>query len=323
MDNRILQAVLADFERRRQQNEAEDARRQAEISEKHPDLYALTQKRHDLIMQSVRKGLSGISQNIEEEMADCSARIAQGLLDRGYPANYLEPVCQCSLCRDTGYVYDRQSLLKPCSCLLAACRTYAAKSEGAEDAQPSFENFDLSRFPAEPLPGTDVSQREHMGVVRDKCLEYARGIPEGPVKTLLLHGGSGLGKTYLLRCVEKHAADRGVQSLYVTAYDLLMDLKNAYFSRTGGEAREYFDADLLLIDDLGMEPLMENITVEQIFNLINARLIHGKYTALSTNLSRTELKERYTERLTSRLLDPRSGLVIAFLGRDIRLIRET
>lgn len=323
MDNRILQAVLADFERRRQQNEAEDARRQAEIRETYPDLDALTRKRHELIMQSVRSGLTGVPQDIEADMAAYNARIAQALQEKGYPADYLTPVCQCPLCRDTGYVYDQHSLQQPCACLLAACRAaQAGQGAGAEEEQPSFARFDFSRFPAEPLPGTDVTQREHMAVIRDKCLEYAQGVPGGPVKTLLLHGGSGLGKTYLLHCVEKHAADRGVDAVYVTAYDLLMDLKNAYFSRPGGDAREYFDAGLLLIDDLGMEPLMENITVEQIFNLVNSRLIRGKYTALSTNLSRKELKERYTERLSSRLLDPRSGLVIPFLGRDIRLIRE-
>ena len=138
---------------------------------------------------------------------------------------------------------------------------------------------------------------------------------------LLLHGGSGMGKTYLLNCVGNFVRAKGVDVLYVTAYDLLMALKNAYFSRTGETAQEYFDAPLLLIDDLGMEPMMETVTVEQIYNLLNARLIRGKYTALSTNLNRVELKQKYTERVSSRLLDPRTGLTIAFLGKDIRLIK--
>ena len=107
----------------------------------------------------------------------------------------------------------------------------------------------------------------------------------------------------------------------VTAYDLLMDLKNAYFSRTGETADAYFEATLLLIDDLGMEPLIDSVTVTQIYNLISTRLKRGLYTVISTNLTREELQKRYTERMTSRLLDPRTGMAIAFLGQDIRLMK--
>ncbi|MBR1585889.1 MAG: ATP-binding protein [Clostridia bacterium] len=321
MNNQILRAVLADYEVLRRQNEQEEARRRAEIEQRCPDLHALVQGRHDMIMASVRSGLSGTGGDPEARMRAYNEKIAALLQEKGYPADYLNPVCRCSKCQDTGFVYDENSLQKPCSCLLSAYQAKLTQADPAIDDQPSFERFDESRFPDEPLPKTDVTQREYMRLVRDKCLGFARQVPDGPVKTLLLHGGSGLGKTYLLRCVEKQAADRGVDTLYTTAYDLLMALKNAYFSRTGETASEYFDAELLLIDDLGMEPLMENITVEQIYNLINARLTRGLYTAVSTNLSRVELKEKYTERLSSRLLDTRAALAIPFLGRDIRLIK--
>ena len=161
-----------------------------------------------------------------------------------------------------------------------------------------------------------------MRVVREKCLRFAQNVPQGPCKTLLLHGGSGLGKTFLLHCIEQEARARGVDTLYATAYDLLMALKTAYFSYGGDSAADYFDVSLLLIDDLGMEPLMENVTVEQIYNLLNSRLTRGLPTAISTNLSRTELQQRYTERVSSRLLDSRTGQAIAFYGRDIRLVKE-
>ena len=68
--------------------------------------------------------------------------------------------------------------------------------------------------------------------------------------------------------------------------------------------------------------MWENITVEQLYHLLNARLSRGLYTAVSTNLSRVDLKNRYTERVSSRLLDTRSSLAIPMLGKDIRLIRS-
>ena len=100
---------------------------------------------------------------------------------------------------------------------------------------------------------------------------------------------------------------------------LLDALRQRYFGRENDLADAVLNSPLLLMDDLGMEPLMENITVEQIYHLINSRLSRGLYTAISTNLSRTELQKRYTERVTSRLLDVRTGMAIPFRGEDIRL----
>lgn len=129
----------------------------------------------------------------------------------------------------------------------------------------------------------------------------------------------------LLRCGQAPILDSKTLTLYGAALDQMRMRRSGYIlylSREGETAREYFDAPLLLIDDLGMEPLMENITVEQIYHLLNARLSRGLPTAVSTNLSRTELQRRYTERVSSRLLDARTGLAVSFLGRDIRLMRE-
>lgn len=320
MDNQAWTQVEAAFARQRQENEREEARRRAQIAQKHPELDRLLRERHQMILSSVKSAFSGaVSSDPEAAMADYNARIAALLAACGYPKDYLAPVCRCALCGDAGYIYD-QSVRKPCTCFQQAYLN--ALAQAGRDSAPgeTFANFDETRFPDEPLPGTDVTQRQYMRVVRDKCRQYADGVPDGPIKTLLLHGGSGLGKTFLLNCVGFAAREKGVDALYTTAYDLLMELKNAYYSRGEG-AQEYFDAPLLLIDDLGMEPLIENVTVEQFYHLINSRLVRGLYTAVSTNLGREEIRARYTERVSSRLLDTRSGMAIPFRGKDIRLMK--
>ena len=76
--------------------------------------------------------------------------------------------------------------------------------------------------------------------------------------------------------------------------------------------------DVLMIDDMGVEPLMENITIVQWFNLINERQLRGKGTVISTNLNVEELRRRYTERITSRLLDGKQCMLLQFLGNDVR-----
>lgn len=322
MDSRILAGVLADYDLKRRENEREEARRLEEINALHPDLAALIRQRHDLVLRSVRTAFSGgAPKDPEGVMEEYNRKILSLLQAKGYPADYLSPIRSCPICGDTGYYYEA-SVQKTCDCLKQAYLNALSRAGMESQTAQTFQNFDMSRFPNDPLPGTDVTQREYMGIVRQKCEQYAAQLPSGPIRTLLLHGGSGLGKTYLLNCIANSARERGIHSLSVTAYDLLMALKNAYFSRTGEAADEYFSVPLLLIDDLGMEPLIENVTVEQIYHLINSRLTQGLHTVISTNLSRTELKEKYTERVSSRLLDTRSGLAIPFQGKDIRLLQK-
>lgn len=319
MDNQAWARTEAAFARIQKENEREEARRRREIAEKAPEVEKLLAARHEMILSSVRSAFgNGVEANPEETMRDYNQKIAALLKSSGYPADFLAPVCRCKICGDQGFIYD-QGVRKPCACFMQAYQ--ATLSRAGWDSAETFAGFDETRFPNTPLSGSDVTQREYMRVVRDKCAQFARGVPEGPVKTLLLHGSSGLGKTFLLHCVDAAARGKGVDTLCVTAYDLLMELKTAYFTQNGEASKPFFDVTLLLIDDLGMEPLMENVTVEQIYNLLNSRLQAGLYTAVSTNLSREELRERYTERVTSRLLDTRSGMALHFKGRDIRLLR--
>jgi len=60
------------------------------------------------------------------------------------------------------------------------------------------------------------------------------------------------------------------------------------------------------------------VTVEQLFNLLNERQNRGLSTVISTNLEMSKFRERYTERIASRLRDNRSCKVISLLGKDIR-----
>lgn len=60
--------------------------------------------------------------------------------------------------------------------------------------------------------------------------------------------------------------------------------------------------DLLIIDDLGTE-LNNSFTSSQLFYCINERLNSSKSTIISTNHPLNELRDRYTERVTSRLIN--------------------
>ena len=317
MDNRIMQQVLDDLSQQRARNEREEMRRRQEVIEKCPEIGEIMVQRQQTVLASIYSAFQlPPEENLEEKVLKWNAGIKLLLRQNGYPENYLEPVCRCEKCEDTGYVGESKKTL--CACAQAMYAALVEKS-GVFEMEQSFENYDETIFPDTPLPGTEVTQRQYMGVIRRRCEDYANALPQPAQKTLLLYGGSGLGKTYLLRAIHARARERGVPALCLTANAFLRTAREAYFSRDQQGLDALYETELLLIDDLGTEPMLENITVEQIFNLINERQNARLCTVLSTNLTLTELKARYTERVLSRLLDKRNCLALHFLGEDVRL----
>ncbi len=301
-------------------NEREEQQRLEKAVSLRPEIGTLADARREDILSGLRLAMEGIHPgDIQERTRARNQRIRELLQEAGLPEDYLAPVYQCLDCEDSGYVGDTPKTL--CQCVTK--RYHQLLSGGLDQEEgPCFARFDLGVFPDTPLANSDVTQRMLMQAFKTRCQEYAAGVAGGTGKlNLLLHGASGLGKSYLLRCVAREAADQGVVALTMSANTLLNHIRQVYFSYQPDELDQpYYDVPLLLIDDLGVEPKWEGITIEQLFALLEHRLNHKKPTVLSTNLSPTELQARYTERISSRLFDRGLSLVLPFQGRDIRLI---
>ncbi|MBQ2766264.1 MAG: ATP-binding protein, partial [Clostridia bacterium] len=134
-------------------------------------------------------------------------------------------------------------------------------------------------------------------------------------------GTTGLGKTHLSTAIAKTLIERGFDVVYDTAQNILSDFEYERFGRSYGDDSEsrtdkYFDCDLLIIDDLGTE-MTNQFTVSCLYNIINTRINHSKSMLISTNLTQNEIRERYSDRITSRLFG--DFMVMRFVGKDIRL----
>ncbi|NLK44592.1 MAG: ATP-binding protein, partial [Tissierellia bacterium] len=101
----------------------------------------------------------------------------------------------------------------------------------------------------------------------------------------------------ILELIEKHRFRKDNAESYGKEYDLL------------------FEADLLIIDDLGTE-VANTFTNAEIFNIVNTRILAGKKTIISTNLTPKEISEIYTDRVFSRILD--KFIPLKFYGEDLR-----
>lgn len=314
--NELLMQALEECRARKHQNELEEQRRMAHAVSLCPDISLLDGKRRDGILSGLQLAIQGIKpEGISETTRRINADIAMNLKKSGLPEDYLDPVFQCPECRDSGYTGTAPKAL--CTCVT---RRYHAllSGEGRSEASPSFERFDLSVFPETVLDNQGTTQRMLMGIVKKHCERYADAVPGGK-QNLLLYGPSGLGKTYLLQAIAQRVRERGILTLTFNANTLLNHIRQAYFSRGEEVDQPYYSVPLLLIDDLGTEPLWENITLEQLFALLEHRIQNGLHTVISTNLPLDAISERYTRRIYSRLLDRNLSLALQFQGQDIRL----
>ena len=320
MRNTILQELHAEYEQRQMANQREEAERRRKAEAVCPEIGEVLSARQNLIFDTLRGILEGraTAQDIPAKMDVLNRRLTSLLRQHGFDETYLDPVCRCPVCQDTGYVGE--PIREHCECFNQAfyTRMYQRMGLSGASSSQSFETFDLNVFSAEKLAGKTYSQRELMNVIRKTCEDYAEKFPAVPVKDMLLMGQSGLGKTFLMHAMAKALIRRGMNVLLISAYKFLEIARKAYLSGNPEEMSPLMDAEVLLIDDMGVEPLMENITIPQWFNLINERQLGGRGTVISTNLMEDELKRRYTERIASRLMNNAQCRLIQFAGEDIR-----
>lgn len=316
----ILDELQQAYASQREENYREEARRQAEACGRIPGLAEALEKRGALIASGLKSALrhSGSLQRLPEQMQAQNREIARLLAQGGFPEDYLAPVYRCARCQDTGYVGDTVRTM--CPCMQRELNRRLCRQLGLESREEqSFERFRPEVFPNDrPLQNWPLTQRELMLSVRDQCRDWCDAWPETPVRTLLLSGPSGLGKTFLLHAMAKRLLERGLNVALISAYRFVEAARQAVFERQGDALDSLMGCDVLLMDDLGSEPVIDNITHVHLYNLVNERLNGGKATVLSTNLSVRELKEHYTERIASRLTDKHSGLVLELRGQDIR-----
>ena len=309
----MYEEAMAELERRRAQAHAAAAALRERATARQPRLREI----EAALARAVLDGgdVDAAGERIKEENLSLQAEMASLLRVQGETAVDFEPVYTCPRCRDTGYAGG-----KICGCLEQLLREAACRrlSRTSNMTLTRFEDMDLGYYPDEPDPRTGISPRERMRGVLDYCRCYAVDFVPG-AQSLLLRGPTGTGKTHVSLAIARTAAEKGCSVVYGPAQQLLRQLENEHFGRMAGDSAETLEAcDLLILDDLGTE-FSSPFTVSCIYNIINGRMLAGRSTVVSTNLSQQELLARYGEQTTSRITGTFQPLV--FSGQDIRQLK--
>ena len=239
------------------------------------------------------------------------------LIEKTFGADYLDESPICSLCGGLGYVGTQM-----CSCLQELCRQEQKKELTLLSCgQHDFADFILEYYPDRTIAGGKVSLRAVMQKTFLDCRSYAEGF-EKDSPSLLFSGDTGLGKTFLSACIARTVADKGYSVVYESAVHLFEKMEKAKFSADEAAAKEterYSACDLLIVDDLGTEMGGQFVTTA-LYTLINDRILSGKPTIISTNLTKEEMDKRYSPQILSRLRGNYKR--VAFVGDDIRILKN-
>ena len=313
--NKIFQAACQELERRKRQAEELADRGRERFYEQCPRAREIREEMAQNAAGAAKAVLSGGDVRAEiSRMKDrglsLKAEFNQLLAEHHLTEADVTPQYQCLACRDTGFVDGRM-----CTCLKSLQRrmAYEKLSMSVPLENCTFESFSLDYYK------DDERAYRQMEKVFAACKSYGEKF-RADSPSLLFKGGTGLGKTHLSLAIAGKAIEKGFGVIYGSAQSFAVALERERFDRDlpedGSTDAQLGECDLLILDDLGTEFPSAYVNAA-LYNIVNTRMMAGKPTIISTNLSLKELEQRYSQRFASRVTGYYGKL--EFLGKDVRV----
>ena len=321
-DGKLLAHARSVLESQRRNREETFSRRQLEAYTKNPRIRELDAQLRGtmaaLLAAALDKDASGRIEQIRGKNLELQQARRKEIAKAGFADGYLNDDPRCASCRDTWFIDG----IEPCECLIELYRQAqsAALSSLLKLGTETFETFRLDYYSDQPN-AEGVQPRQAMEIIFKISQQYAHKFG-AKSNNLFFNGAPGLGKTFLSACIARVVAESGFSVVYDTAGAIFAKFEDAKFSKEEDdrqaarrETKRTLECDLLILDDLGTE-LTTAFTISALYEIVNTRLITGKKTIISSNLTLQELRSRYSEQIMSRLEGEYQ--ILTFRGEDIR-----
>lgn len=319
--NNLHSKVMARYAAIRTEEEEKQRDRKNEIYRRIPRIPEL-----EAMMSRNSLNVARVHLKNEENPAEAIARLKtenlnlrqekmELLVAHGYPMDYMDLRYRCRKCNDTGFISGRR-----CSCYNGHLAEIVYEESHFKELMKdnSFLTYDDSLFDDKAVnPEYNKTVKQNM---RDNLKMALRYVSEFSIhaENLYLYGPSGTGKTFLASCIARELLNEGNLVVYRTSAQLMDDIKDIKFRDNKELEALITDCDLLIIDDLGTE-MVSDLAKTEIFNLINNRLLHKKKLIISSNLKLENIRDKYSERLSSRIMG--DFIFVPFFGDDLRLVK--
>jgi len=129
----------------------------------------------------------------------------------------------------------------------------------------------------------------------DFVLHYGKGTYK---KGMFLYGSMGSGKTYALCAMANELAKRGVGSALVYFPELIAQIKASFSGETsahGLTVEKLKTVPVLMLDDIGSEPVTSWMRDEVLGRILNHRMMHELPTFFSSNFNFEQLQTHYAQ----------------------------
>lgn len=174
--------------------------------------------------------------------------------------------------------------------------TYVKTSQNVKKAEKHFENYQI--FPlSESLRQAEFSniRLEHESPSYMKAMQEAIAFSKNEDHGLYLYGNLGVGKSFLAACITNKFAKEGHTVAFVSPADLLAHLKGNFGNFGQDPTLERLKhVSVLVIDDLGAEPITAWGRDEVLLPLLNTRLENFRKTIFTSNYPPKLLEKTYS-----------------------------
>lgn len=300
------------YEEKQHKNHRIFLERKEYIYSHNPEYGQLEEKQGELSLartHALIEGDDAKATELKRQFKALSDRKKEILKEAGFQADYLAPIFDCPDCQDTGYINSEK-----CHCFRQQELSLLYEQSNIEE-MISKENFSTLSY--EYYRGEDLKRFEDaVNISKD----FVRGF-KNHYQNLLFYGTVGTGKSFLSGCIAKEILENGHSVIYFSSNGLFESLARHSFDTKSKETlynfnKDLYNCDLMIIDDLGTE-VTNSFVTSQLFGLLNERNLRQKATIISTNLSLEELRDRYSDRIFSRITS--NYTICKLTGPDIRI----
>ena len=319
-----IREILISYQKKRDKAESDLELRKNDVYSQIPEFKKLDDEISKVGLQLAKLVLQNPSnkENIilesKKKMDELKSQKKELLTKYKVPNGYLEIQHDCNICKDKGFLDNGHK----CNCLKQEIINEAYKMSNISRMleKENFTTLDTSIFSSEKDPESNISPQQNMLQIVSICESFILDFDKDNGENLLFYGDTGLGKTFMCNCIAKSLLDKGHLVIYQTAFKMFEIIEDYKFKNADSHISKenyenLFDSDLLIIDDLGTE-LTNSFTNSELFNILNTRLLSGKKTIISTNLSPMQLGSNYAQRIFSRIFD--RFKMVKFIGKDLR-----
>ena len=272
-------------------------------------LYAKEKELIFLIAKS--KANNQDTKSLEKEQKFLHEKINKILKTLNMTYDSLKPNYDCDICEDSGVMKNG----KYCNCLKNVVKQVVI-GESSKNLQSlhSFDEFNSKKV-------KNAQQQTQLESLKTFLSSWCKD-NNAEIKLVYICGKTGVGKTFITECTTRYLLEKGYLASMISSFtmnQLFLEYHTAKIENKNYIMANFLDPEVLIIDDLGTEPILKNVTTEYLYLIISERLAQNRKTIISSNLGPNDILSRYGERIFSRVFNKRECKAFNIVGDDLRI----